>query len=50
MTTQFGPIGQDSPDVMAEIALDFQHQARRPALGIAGLPGQDLLGEGAHAS
>ena len=35
---------------MAEIALDFQHQASRPALGIAGLPGQDLLSEGAHAS
>ena len=35
---------------MAEIALDFQHQASRPALGIVGLPGQDLLGEWAHAS
>ena len=35
---------------MAEIVLDFQHQASRPALGIAGLPGQDLLGEGVHAS
>ena len=35
---------------MAEIALDFQHQASRPALGIARLPGQDLLCEGAHAS
>ena len=35
---------------MAEIALDFQDQAGRPALGIACLPGQDLLCERVHAS
>ena len=35
---------------MAEIAIDFQDQASRPALGIAGLPRQDLLREWAHAS
>ena len=35
---------------MAEIALDFQDQASRPALAVARLPGQDLLCEGAHAS
>ena len=35
---------------MAEVALDFQDQAGRPALGIACLPGQDLLGERVHAS
>ena len=30
--------------------LTFEHQRRRPALGIACLQGQDLLGERAHAS
>ena len=35
---------------MAEVALDFQDQAGRAALGIARLPGQDLLGERVHAS
>ena len=33
---------------MAEVSLDFQDQAGRPALGIARLPGQDLLGERVH--
>ena len=35
---------------MAEITLDFEHQRRRPALGIACLRGQDLLGQRAHAN
>ena len=35
---------------MAEVALNFQDQAGRPALGIARLPGQDLPGERVHAS
>ena len=43
-------IGQDLPDVMAEIALDFQHQRRRSDFGIPRLPGQDLLCEWVHTS
>ena len=35
---------------MAKISLDFEHQGRRPALGIGGLPGQDLLGQRVHAN
>ena len=33
---------------MAEIAFDFQHQARRPKLRVRGLPTKKLLRERAH--
>ncbi len=34
---------------MAEVALDFEDEAGRPAGGVVRLPGEELGGEGAHA-
>ena len=41
-------VGQNPVNVVAEIALHFQHQRRRPLLRIARLPAEKLLGEGVH--
>ena len=34
---------------MAEVALDFEDEAGRAACGVVGLPGEELVGERAHA-
>ncbi len=34
---------------MTEVALDLEHERARPAAGIVGLPGEELLGERVHA-
>ena len=41
---------EDLAHLVAEVALDLQHQPGGPQLGIARPPGQDLLGQRTHAA
>ena len=38
-----------SPDVLAQVPLDFEDESGGPLLRVRGLPREQLLGEGAHA-
>ncbi|MCY4647120.1 MAG: hypothetical protein OXE73_09610 [Gammaproteobacteria bacterium] len=40
---------QDAPDLVAEVALDFEHERARTAARIVRLPGEQLPGERVHA-
>ena len=42
-------VREDFPHLMAEVALDFEHERASAAAGIVGLPGEKLLGERMHA-
>ena len=41
---------ENASDLMTKVTLDLEHERARALSGIAGLPGEDLAGEGVHAA